>query len=103
MTAVFGGLLWDPYLVDSAFLVRDLGQGLAEYPDVVDSESCHAGRNWLRDDVGRVVGSSDADFENSRIDLWRVPFQFQVGRRQRGSGSRLTRSCRKTCMAMMVR
>lgn len=57
------------YLVDAAFLVSDLGQGLAQHPDVIDTESCHSGRDRLRNNIGRVVRSTDADLENGRVHL----------------------------------
>lgn len=66
-SAVQEGMMSD--LVDAAFLVSDFGQSLAEHPDVINPESRHSGRDRLRNDVGRVVRSADADLENGRVHL----------------------------------
>lgn len=89
------------HLVDPTFLVRDLRQGLAQHPDVVDSERRDARGYGLRNNVGRVVRAADADLENGRVDL-------QDGERSTGMAAGIVRSgrtfsCRKTCMAMIVR
>lgn len=59
----------ETHLVDAALLVSDLGQRLAEDPDVVDAERRDARRDRLRHDVGRVVRAADADLENRSVDL----------------------------------
>lgn len=95
------------HLVDAAFLMSDLGQGLAQDPDVIDPERGHPGRDRFRNNVGRVVRPADADLEYGRVDLLTgVGLSGFVSVRGHGIHRRikeLTRSCRNTCMAMMVK
>ena len=47
--------------------MSDLGQGPAEDKDVVDAERGDARDDRFRDDVGAVVRTADADFEDGRV------------------------------------
>lgn len=57
------------HLVDPTLLRRNLGQRLSEHKDVINAEGSDSRGDGRGNDVGRVVGSADANFEDRSVDL----------------------------------
>lgn len=87
------------HLVDAALLSRNLRNRLAEDKDMVDADGGDTSNDGFGNDVGRVVGSSNSDFEDSSVDLVRTAMSRSEG----WPKGRRTFSCRKTWNAISVK